>query len=54
MVSIKTFSIFYMIDFSTTCSESTVTMFADDTTVIYAGKRIDSLVRNDMKKKQVV
>ena len=39
----------YVNDLSTTCSESKVTMFADDTTVINAGKRIDTLVREDIK-----
>ena len=39
----------YVNDLSTTCSKSKVTMFADDTTVINAGKRTDTLVREDIK-----
>ena len=39
----------YINDLDNACTESSLTMFADDTTVIKAGRRTDSLIREDVK-----
>ena len=39
----------YINDLGNACTESSLTMFADDTTVIKAGRRTDSLFRKDVK-----